>query len=195
MGLSVAVAPALEPVALDVAKAHLRVVDSEEDGLIAGYILAARQFCENETRRPFVTRTYDFTIDGNWPNDLIGCRWSQRIRLPVAPVSAVSSITYVDGNGAMQTLDGSLYVLLGNEDKAYIEPPYGVTWPTVRDQAAAITVRFVAGWAAHLVPWPLRQAICFQVEVMLDRNPAQNSLLEGARDALMQPYRLQSVSY
>jgi uncharacterized phiE125 gp8 family phage protein len=41
----------------------------------------------------------------------------------------------------------------------YIEPAYGVTWPSVRWQGAAITVRFVAGWDLSNVPNPLMQAM------------------------------------
>jgi uncharacterized phiE125 gp8 family phage protein len=156
MGLSVYTAPSVDPISLAEAKEHLRETGSEQDGLIAGYILAAREFVENATHRRLITQTLDYTIDYCWPTD--GC-YRQRIELPVSPVASVTSITYVDGNGATQTLATNQYRAVVDGPLPYIEPSYGVTWPTVREQGAAITVRFVAGTSLSGVPNPLMQAM------------------------------------
>lgn len=193
MGISVVTGPTEEPVSLATVKDHLRHTITEEDGLLAGYILAARQYAENETRRAFVTQTCDYTIDCGWPCKVRDGYWRTRIELPYAPVSSVTSISYVDGNGATQTLASDQYVLGGNDSYAYIDPAYNIMWPTVRNQAAAITVRFIAGWSAANVPDPLRTAICFHVEIMLDRDPAQRELLERARDNLLDHYRIRRI--
>jgi len=140
---------------------HLRITSTEEDGLLAAYILAARDWVENETKTRLVTQTLDYTIDYCWPHHVSGYYCNARIELPVRPVASVTSITYVDGNGATQTLNSSQYVFHADAAAPYIDAAYGVTWPTVRAQSAAITVRFVAGWAAPDVPHSLLQAIRF----------------------------------
>lgn len=159
MGLSLVTPPALDPLSLAEAKAHLRVTSSDEDGLIAGYILAAREYVENQTHLRLITQTLDYTIDDEWPCSTVRGYWRNRIEFPVKPVTAVTSITYVDGNGSSQTLASDQYRLRNDGPVHYVEPVYGVTWPTVRCQGAAITVRFVAGGSLSDVPNGIMQAM------------------------------------
>jgi uncharacterized phiE125 gp8 family phage protein len=164
LGLSLVTAPAFDPLSLAEAKAQLRSTSDEEDGLIAGFILAARQYVEDETQKRLITQTLDYTIDDDWPCKLTRGYYRQRIEFPIGPVQSVTSVTYVDLNGAAQTLSTNDYVT-GNMGTAvqsgvpYIEPAYSVIWPTPRCQSAAITVRFVAGWDLSSVPNPLMQAM------------------------------------
>lgn len=198
MGLSIVTAPTAEPVTLAETKDHLRVVIAEDDGLIAGYILAARRFVEGQIHRAIVSRVYDYTIDYEWPYDECGM---PRIVLPNPPLQAVVSVTYVDGNGATQTLAANQYTVLTDRTKGEIVPAYGVTWPTVRGVVNAITVRFAAGYTDLAspavtgvgVPDELRTAIMLQAEIIYDRNPQQRDSLEAARDALMSPYAIPSL--
>lgn len=203
MGLSLVTAPAIEPVTLAEAKAHLRVADNVDDGLIHSHIISARHFVENATRRRLITQTVDQTIDFCWPYETANWReytiWRDtrlRIVLDVSPVASVSSISYVDGSGATQTLDSSLYVLRTDRAMCFIEPAYGATWPSVREQTAAITVRYVAGYGATpgLVPAPLRHAILMHVEYLYDRDPKTEKSLMGARDSLMDQFIVRSVA-
>jgi uncharacterized phiE125 gp8 family phage protein len=159
MGLSVVTAPTQEPMSLVEAKDHLRETSSDQDGLIAGYILAAREMVESATHRRLITQTLDYTIDDGWPCEVVNGYDRLRIRLPVNPVQSVTSITYVDSSGSNQTLSSSLYVLRADGPVAYIDPTYGSSWPTPRCQPVAVTVRFVAGWTLSDVPNPLMQAM------------------------------------
>jgi uncharacterized phiE125 gp8 family phage protein len=159
VGLATVVPPDSDPLSLAEAKAHLRVTGNDEDGLIAGYILAAREFVENSTHRRLVTQTLDYTIDDGWPCVIARGYYRSRIELPVQPVASVTSITYVDADGASQTLAVDQYVVRTDGPVPFIEPAYGATWPGVRCQSAAITVRFIAGSAVAEVPNPLLQAI------------------------------------
>jgi uncharacterized phiE125 gp8 family phage protein len=157
-------APAFDPISLSEAKAHCRVTSTDEDGLLVGYILAARQYVENETCKRLITQTLDYTIDYDWPCKFVRGCYESRIEFPIGPVQSVTSISYIDSNGAIQTLSTSDYVLRNagvamQSGDAYIEPAYGVTWPSVRWQGAAIIVRFVAGWDLSNVPNPLMQAM------------------------------------
>lgn len=188
MGLSLVTGPTTEPVTLAEVKAHLRVDIPDDDGLIAGYVLAARRYAEGYTRRAFMTQTWDYTIDRAWPYTNDGCYLVRRITLPLPPLQSVSSITYVDINGDTQTLASDQYVVKTDDTSGIIEQAYNVAWPEIRWQSSAVTVRFIAGWTD--IPDEIRTAIMLHVEILHDRNPQDRELLETARDALLDPYRV-----
>jgi len=173
MGLSVVRGPSTDPVTISEAKAHCRVDIDNDDGLIAGYLLAARYLVEHEIHRPIVSRMYDYTIDWCWPARN-GRAW---IELPCPPLLGVRSVSYVDGSGVTQVLSTNLYTVMTNRPKGVITSAYNATWPDVRPQVEAVTVRFVAGYTDFVddsvspsvyfvgegVPDPLRQAILMLV--------------------------------
>lgn len=195
MGLTLVTGPSTEPVTLAEAKAHCRVAISDDDGLIAGYIIAARVHLETETRRAFLTQTYDVTFDYEWPRVWDKCLTAYRpqITLPKAPLQSVTSVSYVDDAGASQTLAADQYRVASGGIEGLIEPAYDVSWPTVRPQMGCVTVRFVCGYTS--TPDPIRQAILLLVghwyenreSVVIGQAPAQ---LPMAVDALMFPYRV-----
>lgn len=168
MGITVVTPPVSDPISLDEAKDHLRVTSDIEDARIAGCMFAARVNAERVTRRTFRTQTIACTFDapyGAWPSHCEQREGSlypyrtQRIELPVTPVQSVQSISYVDNNGAVQTLATSQWVAVLDRTVAYIEPAYGLVWPSLRSQSAAITVTVVAGWPDDQFPDDLRQAL------------------------------------
>lgn len=153
-----------EPVSLAEAKAQCRVTASDEDGLIAGMLLAARHHCENHTHRVFSTQTLALSIDQNWPTvfDFATARnCHRRIVLPKPPAQSVSSISYIDTTGATQALASNQYQFSKGDIHGYIDQAYGVSWPAVRCQPDAITVQFVAGYGGNPsnLPESIRQAI------------------------------------
>ena len=164
MGLASVTGPTFDPISIAEAKAHCRITSTDEDGLIAGYILAARQYVENECQLRLATQTLDYTIDDDWPCVIARGDYRQRIEFPIGPVQSVTTISYIDSDGVAQTLATDQYVVANmgtavQSGRAYVEPAYGVTWPTVRCQPAAITVRFVAGWTLSSVPNPIMQVL------------------------------------
>lgn len=134
MTLARTVVPATEPLSTDDAKTHLRVSGAADDAYIAGLVSAARVWVENHTGQSLIDQTWQLTLD----------RFPGRIYLPRGPVSAVSSVGYVDGAGASQEVTPGDYVLDGN----WLRRGYNVTWPTTRSQPAAVTVTYVAGYGA-----------------------------------------------
>jgi uncharacterized phiE125 gp8 family phage protein len=190
MGLSLVTAPSAEPVSLAEAKAHLRVSHPSDDALIATYLMAARAAAENYTRRALAVQTFDQTFDYDYP-----CSHDGRPRLVLlrSPLVSVTSVSYVDTAGATQTLNPSQYLVDAIGIEGRIEPAYGVTWPEVRDQMAAVTVRFVAGYAQ--IPEPVRAAILLTLGHLYEHRedvvigPSANELPRGA-DALLFPYRV-----
>jgi uncharacterized phiE125 gp8 family phage protein len=194
VGLATITPPGADPLSLAEAKAHLRVTSTDEDGLIAGYILAAREFVENDTHLKLITQTLDYTIDDGWPCVMVNGRLKTRIEFPVKPVASVSSVSYVDTNGAVQALSSDQYVLRNNGPVHFIEPAYGAAWPDVRSQTAAITVRFVAGWELSAVPNPILQALRLLVSHQYENREPMNignivTPIDLAVEAFLSPYR------
>ncbi len=81
--------------------------------------------------------------------------------IPVSPVISISSVTYVDADGATQTLAGSAYALIDKTETPTLYPVYGTEWPTVRDFPGSVVVTFDAGYGEAMedIPAPLRQAV------------------------------------
>jgi uncharacterized phiE125 gp8 family phage protein len=193
LGLSLAIAPTVEPVSLAEAKAHLRLDSSDDDGLLAGYILAARRFAEGYIRGAIITQTHDYTVDYCWPLVWAGDYCRERIELPLHPVQSVTSVSYVDENGATQTLSNALYTVHTSGPVAHIEKAYNASWPAVRYVPEAITVRFVCGYLPEKVPDEIRTSILLHVESLYDRCD-DKAKCESCRDALLDPYRVLRVA-
>ena len=156
MSLSLTTAPSREPVNLQQVKDNLRLDTDDDDGLLLGYITAAREWVEGQTKRAIMNQTYTLSIDDCWPY----VDGMPHIRLPINPVRSVSSITYVTGASPNPTLATDQYMVVARKYGSYIAPAYGVTWPSVRNVPNAITVVFEAGDSSN-VPEPLKLAIMY----------------------------------
>jgi uncharacterized phiE125 gp8 family phage protein len=132
------VEPAVELVSTAEAKAHLRVDHSEDDTYIGSLITAAREHIEETTARALVTQTWTWKLD-RFPGDGV-------ILLPRPPLQSVTSITYIDGDGAEQTLAASLYDVHTDELPGRISRAFDATWPITRRQPNAVTGTYVAGY-------------------------------------------------
>jgi uncharacterized phiE125 gp8 family phage protein len=90
-------APALEPVTLAEAKLFARIETSEEDLLIQALIVAARLRVEALTRRILVTQTWRYITDLS----------KAIVRIPLAPVQAVTGVRSVAADGTTTALAGT----------------------------------------------------------------------------------------
>lgn len=138
MGIRVITPPATEPVSLAEAKLHLRVDTTEEDALISACISAAREECEHRIGRAVSQQTLGLFLD-TFPDGAI--------LLPRGPVVSVSSVIYVDADGVLVTIPGANYSVDLAQVDAWLLPAYGYEWPTPREQANAVQVQYVAGFA------------------------------------------------
>ncbi len=165
----VTVPPATEPLSLADAKSHLRVDINDDDALIQSYITAARQRVEEASYHKLVTQTVQLTLDEfpwNSPRGWFdGTYYRQRRdRWPVIelepPVQSITSVTYVDPAGNVQTLDPSKYRVDVNSSPGRLTPALNQLWPATANVIAAVTVLYVAGFgAASAVPVKLMEAI------------------------------------
>jgi len=139
MTLKLITPPATEPVTLTEAKAHCKVEHTDDDTLITGLIIAARQQAEHLVGRPFITQTWEQVLDA-FP--------AVEIDLGKANVLAITSVTYIDTDSAEQTMGTSTYSL-DDEDTArcWLLPAADTDeWPDTLDTANAVRVRFTCGY-------------------------------------------------
>lgn len=133
---TVTVAAAAEPVTLSEAKAQCRVDGSDEDTLIGGLIASARAYIEDYTGTITTARTVALKCDG----------FADFARFPVVPLASVSSVSYVDGDGAAQTLSASVYEVCSDGMQASLALKPGQSWPAIQS-GSRITVTAVVGAA------------------------------------------------
>jgi uncharacterized phiE125 gp8 family phage protein len=68
------------------------------------------------------------------------------LEMPVNPLRLVSSITYYDTAGTLQTLAAANYRVDASADPGIVAAAYGLEWPATYDIEAAVTVTFKAGY-------------------------------------------------
>jgi uncharacterized phiE125 gp8 family phage protein len=146
-------APTVEPVTVNEARDFLRIDFDDDEVLVGALITAAREYVEGYTERALVNQTWTVKMDDFWGDCVL--------ELPYPPLSSVTSITYVDTDGASQTVATATYTVDTDSEPGRIYLAYGKTWPTARSERNAVTITFVAGYgaAASAVPDRAKTAI------------------------------------
>jgi hypothetical protein len=186
MSLKLITPPAVEPVDLATLKKQNDVSRTDQDTLITFYGKAARIKVENFLWRKLITQTWELRLD-DFP-----CLGSQgiysrptnydvqhsihpggEIRIPFPPLQTIDSITYVDQNGATQTVNSSDYIVDTAMEPARVAPAYQKYWPIARKQAGSVVVRFTCGYGvAADVPETIKLAIQFlYAHLYMNREP------------------------
>lgn len=191
MGLKLITAATSEPITLAQLKAQCRVDTSDDDTVLTLAIAAARAKAENYTGTAIVSQTWDQTLD-TFPN--------AEIELLKPPVTAITSVSYVDTAGANQVLASSNYRLDDSTYPGWLLPAFDVEWPATQDQANAVTIRFVTGYADEAaVPGDMKAWILLTAAFIYAQREA---MVLGGKvaeipsrfvDALLDPYRVFKV--
>jgi uncharacterized phiE125 gp8 family phage protein len=188
MGMTLTAAPAVEPISLAELKLQARIDYSDEDALLALIIAAARAKCESYTGRSLITQTWAQMLD-EFP--------AFEIELLRPPVTAINSVTYIDTAGATQTLSSPLYTLDAATHPGWLLPAYATDWPDTRDQANAVTITYVCGYAsAAAIPADLRAWLLLTAAFLYAQR--ETMVLDGKVaeipgrfiDSLLDPYRV-----
>lgn len=161
--------------------------NTTDDPILTLLIKSARAAAEQELHRYLITQTLDAYFD-SFP--------AGAIMLP--PLQTVSAITYVDTDGAEQTLDAADYLVNATSQPARIEAAYGVWWPSTRAQANAVKVRFVAGYgAASAVPACIKDWMLIRINTLYENRSALSTGAGGLVaippsfiDSLLDPERV-----
>ena len=187
MALVITSAPAVEPVTVSEAKAHLRVDGTAEDTLIGSLILTSRLHIEAALGLALMTQSWRLTLDA-WPN-------GRELELPLRPLRSLTSVKIVAADGTAETIPSSSYVV--DIDGA---PPRlvrnGGSWPQPEKAANGIEIEFTAGYGddAEDVPAPIRQALLLLIAHWYEhRDPievgSRETAIPAAVSDLLAPYR------
>ncbi|OYX01492.1 MAG: hypothetical protein B7Z15_19565 [Rhizobiales bacterium 32-66-8] len=109
--------------------ANIRVDHTDEDASIADMIRAATHRFDGRDGSLglcLITQSWTLTLDA----------FTAELAIPLPPCQSIDAITYVDPDGATQTLDAGAYQVfgLGSADGAKVRPAYGTSWPAFRHQ-------------------------------------------------------------
>lgn len=146
--------PAAEPLTVAEIKESLRITGTDFDAELGRLLTAGRRQVEHDTHRKLITQTVANYRDEFPAGDTIDIR--------VAPVSSVTSIQYVDTDGATQTLAASNYHVDTTTTPPRIILKTDKTWPSTElNTPNAVTVTFSAGYgdAGSDVPAEARVAV------------------------------------
>jgi len=179
MSVEVSTAPIGDPIPIDRARDHLRITGSDYDVEIRLVLAAVTKHIENLMGRALITQTLKLRRD-QWPAD------GEDLQLPMPPAQSVSSITYTDTSGVVQTLSADDYDVDIYSTPARIRPAWGESWPSIRPVPNAITVTYVAGYgnSPDDVPENIRQAILVALATAYEYREA---IAEGDLNCLSGP--------
>ena len=146
-------------VSLAEAKAHLRVSGSHQDELLTLLIESATERLERDIERTMLTSSWVQKME-KFP-----CKGAA-IHLNLAPVTAVTSLTYEDTSGVLQTLDAADYEYDAGSGSVLCKLD-DTGWPEVyqtQTQRWKVNISFTAGIAdADCLPRLYKQAILLEV--------------------------------
>lgn len=147
------IAPAAPPVTVAEAKAHLRVEDDTENGLIEAMVAGVTEFLDG-----WDGWLGQCLVHQTWRHDF-GSAHGGELRLAL-PNAREAVVTFVDKAGATQTLDASQWELIEDMLGSLIVPKPNVAWPPLGQVRAPIRVAAVHGFgSASDVPAGIRRGI------------------------------------
>lgn len=157
MPWEITTAPAVEPVTPQLAKLHSRVPGSAQDDLVGLWITAARELVEENSDRWLCPQTGVLHLD--------------RFPCGVEPIALkptvreVTSVEYIDTDGATQTLDAAIYHVDLTSTPPRIAPVPGESWPTTEaGRMASVSVTCELGFVdAASIPAVAKHAILLLV--------------------------------
>lgn len=156
--------PAVEPVTVAEAKAHLRVDTSDDDTYIGTLITAAREWCEQYLDRTLVHTQWVMRFD-KFPDN-----GTEDVPLPRPPMvtsgtATAVSLTFTAESGSTSTYSTASYRVDRNATPGSVKTLYGQAWPAHLWDDNAISVTWWAGYGASgsSVPAAIRHAILMLV--------------------------------
>jgi uncharacterized phiE125 gp8 family phage protein len=169
--------PAVEPVTLSEAKAHLRVDTTTDDAYIGSLITAAREWCEQYLDRTLVHTQWVMRFD-RFPPD-----GTHDIELPRPPMASAGTatavaLTFTFENGTTSTYSTASYRVDRDGVPGTVKTLYGQTWPPHLQDDNAISVTWWAGYGSSgtSVPAAIRHAMLMLVGMWYERRMAADSM-------------------
>lgn len=182
-----------EPITIEQARRQcgLSIDNTYHDPDLKDWIVTARRTVEKDSG--IIGYTGSFT----W--NLTEFPYGERIEIRgVRPVTAITSITYVDTAGDTQTWSSSYYSLKNKSLVPSIVLARGEVWPTVRGVQEEITITLVSGHASVLaMPEDFRDAVKLRVRLrwLIGQGEfAEAEKTEMAYDNLIRKFRVEGYA-
>ena len=205
MGTILITPPALEPLTLAEAKAHLRLDTGDEDALVASLIVAARQLVEAHTGRALIAQAWRLVLD-DWPTrntfaltpgpfvPLGSTPNPNTLTLPLGPLISLDAIRVYDAFNVATPLAASTWYVDAQPGGARLQFTTAPREPGRAIAGIEIDVTVGYGPAASDVPEALRLAMRMLVarwfeargDAATDSGQAQ---IPTHIAALLQPFR------
>ena len=187
MALVLTSGPAVEPVTVSEAKAHLRIDGTADDVLIASLILTSRLHIESSLDLALITQSWTLIRD-RWPN-------STEVEIPMSPLQSIAAVRVKNASGAADVVPATSYLVdIASRPPRLIWNAAARPNPGIR--ANGIEIDFTAGFGATAasVPAPLKHAISMLVAHWFEHRDPIEIGSDGARmpaavSDLIQPFR------
>jgi uncharacterized phiE125 gp8 family phage protein len=197
MSLIMITPPTATPISLAEISAQCRVDGNEEEALLMAYVRSATDAVEQMSGLRLIDQTWDYSVDA-FPQH---CNW---IRLPLAPLFALTSIVYLDTQGVAQPLPVTTYLIkgLGSTTPARLILAPNQTWPATWYGLGSVIIKARYGWIDHNgMPESLRQAVLMLAAYWYGQREAASigphqgpvsHIPFGVRE-ILEPYKLWAV--
>jgi uncharacterized phiE125 gp8 family phage protein len=141
-----------EPLSVSELEGWLRLDTAEENEIIAGLIVAARQQAESFTNRALLRQAWELVLSGFHTNE---------IKLPFPKLLQVVSVKYYDSNNQLKTLSSADYQVVSDAVVGLIKPTWDrSSWPSTYTREDAVVIEFQAGFGDREdIPEPILTAM------------------------------------
>lgn len=168
------------------AKAHLRVLHSDDDTYIGSLVAAAQDWVAGEKSwlgRSVISQTWELTLS-SFPVD--------RTDIPKPPLVSVDGVFYTPADGGAEVEITTFRTLdAGVANGGYILPAKNESWPATDGEPGSVRIEFTAGFST--VPPSIKHAVLLMIGHWYENREAATetkmSDLPMAVDALLYPYR------
>lgn len=178
--------PVAEPLSLAEIKAHLRVETDAEDGLLASYLIAAREAVERYLRRALISQGWRLVLD-LWPEG--------PVRFPRPPLLAVDAVRVFDADNVASLVDPARYHVESRAEPGFLLPTDGESLPRPGRRHGGIEIDFTAGFGEgwNDVPAAIRQALLMMIAELYEHRGRASPVIAGEVRCLLDPFRMISL--
>lgn len=183
------------PLSLATAKSSQRISSTAEDTLLQAKLDAAIEVVEESTGRALSLNTYELRLEKNFTKNRFYDKDTCSIRLPWSPLVSVTSIEYVDEDGATQTVSTDVYEVNVYSEPGEIRLKDGQSWPTVDNVFSPITITYTAGYDNQTVSDTTPKKLVHAIELIfgeyyLNREDYSTRRLPKASEVLIYPHKV-----
>jgi uncharacterized phiE125 gp8 family phage protein len=187
MSLVMTAPPAVEPVTVADAKAHMRIDGSNEDVLIASLLLTSRLHIEVALSLALITQSWTLTLS-RWPG-------SRDVELPLTPLRSIDEVRVKNAAGVANVVPAESYLVdLASRPARLLWNKTARPEPQIRANGIEIDMTAGFGSTGDSVPAPLKHAMLMLTAHWYEhRDPEEigsdDARIPDAVSALINPFR------